>query len=296
MPSNHWAFIYKKFHPEAPVIWFCHEPSAFIHSPAVIDSLGEPAETALRIAKPILSLLDKWLVKSADFIIANSQFTASQVKRVYGRIVDAVAYPAVNYNKFRSLNSKGNYIFTVNRLDKAKNIDVLIRAFAKLPSRFQEKFSVIIGGEGRERKSLERLAKNLHVLAKVKFLGEILDEDLPRWYARARLVVFASVDEPFGIIPLEAMASGTPVLATKTGGVQETVVEGETGFFVKPKDPSDLAKNIQQILVNDEKLLKVSKNCRNYVQKKFSWDKTVTVIEKLLVKAEAKIAKPTGRR
>lgn len=293
MPANHWALIYKKFHPEVPLVWVCHEPSAFIHSPLVIESLPQPAKAFLKLTSPILGQLDRWLVKSADFIIANSSFTDGQIKKIYGKDADGIAYPSVDSQKFLPVSQKENFIFTISRLDKAKRINILISAFAKLPSKLEEAFPLLIGGEGKEKASLQKMVQRLGLGKLVKFLGMVPEKDLPGLYARARLVVFPAPNEPFGIVPLEAMASGTPVIAPRSGGVQETVIDGKTGLLVKPNDVSELCAKIIFVLSRPEYLAKMSKQARQHVEKNFSWEKTTAEVEKVLMKAETKVAKTT---
>ncbi len=280
LPPVWWAGIYKKFHPQTPVVWMCQEPSAFVHSLLVIESLRQPMKTLTKIANPLLKVFDRWLVKNnVDYIIANSNYGASRVKEIYKREADLVAYPSVDLERFKPQEGKKNYIFTISRLDKQKNIDVLLRAFNTLPSELKKKYQVVIGGNGTERKNLENLARELGIAQRVKFLGWVEEKELPRWYAQAKLVVFCAQDEPFGIIPVEAMASGTVVIAAKSGGVGESVLEGKTGFLVEPRNIKVLAKKIRVLLEDEKKLRKMSKEAREQIEKNFSWDKTAQAIE-----------------
>lgn len=279
LPPIWWAGIYKKFHPQTPVVWMCQEPSAFVHSPLVIESLRQPMKNLVKTASPFLKIFDRFLVKDVDCIIANSSYGASLVKKTYKRKADLIAYPSVDFDRFKSQGKKENYIFTVSRLDKQKNIDVLLRAFELLPSQLRRKYKLFIGGRGTERKNLQNLAKKLGISKQVKFLGWVKEEKLPRWYAQAKLVVFCAQDEPFGIIPLEAMASGTVVIAANSGGVKETILEGKTGYLVEPQNPKVLAKKMAGLLDDQKKLQKMAKNAKIYVEKNFSWDKTTQLIE-----------------
>lgn len=279
LPPIWWTGIYKKFNPQVPIVWMCQEPSAFVHSPLVIESLKEPMKTLVKAFNPFLKVFDRFLVKDVDFIIANSSYGASLVKKIYKRKTDLIAYPSVDLKRFKPQGKKENYIFTVSRLDKQKNIDVLIRSFKLLPSSLRSKYRLVIGGQGTERKNLENLAKELGIEEKVKFLGWIKEEKLPRWYAQAKLVVFCAQDEPFGIIPVEAMASGTAVIATKSGGVGESVLEGKTGFLVRSPNPRILAEKVKVVLTDEKRLKKMNKIARRHVEKNFSWERTVEIIE-----------------
>lgn len=281
LPPVWWAGIYKLFNPKTPVVWMCQEPSAFVHSPLVIESLKQPMKTLVKLANPFLNIFDKWLVgKNIDYMIANSTYGKSLIKKTYQRKADLIAYPSVDIKRFKPQGKKDNYFFTVSRLDKQKNIDILLHAFKLLPLKFRKTYKIIIGGNGTERKKLEVLAKKLNISDRVTFLGWVGEPDLPLWYSQARLAIFCAKDEPFGIIPVEAMATGTAVIATKSGGVGESVLEGETGYLIKPKDPRMLATRITTLLNNKSKLSKMAKVSRVHTEKNFSWDKTADIIER----------------
>lgn len=277
-PPIWWAAIYKYFSPRTKVFWMCQEPSAFIHSPLVIRSLKQPGRIIALFLRPILSFIDLQLVRKMDYVIANSKYGQRLIKEIYQRESDIFAYPSVNPLRYRPLKKKQNYIFTVSRLDKQKNIDLLIKAFVLLPPKILVRFSLFIGGEGTERQNLEVLAENLSVKEKVHFLGRISEEMLPKFYAEAKIAIFLGENEPFGIIPVEAMSCGTPVVALNGGGVVESVIDGETGILLSEKDDQKLAKAISLLLNNKPKLKLMSQNARKHVLQNFSWDKTANKI------------------
>ncbi len=286
MPANWWAFIYKKFHPEVPLIWMCQEPSAFIHSTLVIESLSWPFRTVIKLLKPFMIPFDIWLAGGADYVIANSKYGKGLIQKTYNRTASYLAYPSVDINKFKPEGKKGKYIFTVSRLDKQKRIDILIRAYAIIPDDLRKKYHLLIGGEGREKQILIDLVKNLKIESFVEFLGSLSEDKLPALYAQASLVVFPAVGEPFGIVPLEAMACGTPVIATEGGGTEESIVDGETGFLIKSNQVGLLAGKMTYLLTRENLLGKMGKDARLHMEKNFSWDKTAQEIEKALTKVE----------
>ena len=113
---------------------------------------------------------------------------------------------------------------------------------------------------------------------RVLFVGFIPNEDLPRWYREADLLVLPSVYETFGMPLVEAMASGTPVLATRTGGIPEVVEDGRTGILVEPGSPAQLAQGIRKVINNDGLLRQMGIEGRRQVVEKFSWEKIVDTL------------------
>ena len=112
----------------------------------------------------------------------------------------------------------------------------------------------------------------------VRFVGFIPNGDLPRWYRDADLLVLPSVYETFGIPLIEAMASGTPVVATRIGGVPEIVDDGRVGILVEPGSAAQLAQGIRTLIRDDNRLLQMGKEGRKRVIEKFSWDKAVSTL------------------
>lgn len=283
-PPVWWAALYKITSPQTKIVWMCQEPSAFIHSPLVIRSLKQPGKTIAIILNPVLKIIDTLLVKNIDYIIANSLYGKNLIKNAYNREADIHAYPSVDPRIFKPKSTKENYIFTVSRLDKQKNIDLVIRAFSLLPDELKKRYELVIGGEGVEAKNLMSFARALGVKTRIKFLGRVSNDKLPRLYSEAKIVVFLGENEPFGIIPVEAMSSGTPVIGLNSGGVKESIKNGKTGILLGNKNPENLANRMGKLL-RDEKALKImSRNARRHVELNFSWDLTTDKIDKLLKK------------
>jgi glycosyltransferase involved in cell wall biosynthesis len=157
--------------------------------------------------------LQQWDVRSSkrvDFFVANSQNVAGKIKKLYGREA-AVIYPPVDVDTFFIREKQEPYYLIVSALVPYKRIDVAIAAFNRL------ELPLKIVGDGPLRKRLERMAK-----PNIDFLGWVDDRALPALYASCQALVFPG-EEDFGIVPLEAQASGRPVIAYGKGGALETV-------------------------------------------------------------------------
>ncbi|MFC1967387.1 glycosyltransferase family 4 protein [Chloroflexota bacterium] len=269
-PANYWGFLYKRRHREIPCLWFCHEPSAFVHNLNIIRGLAGPIKYAALLANPFLQIADRKLAGYADRILVNSRYTAKQVERIYGQPA-TVVYPGVATGEFRPSGQKKDYIFTIGRLTRFKRIDLIFRALALLKGDGKE-VKLVIGGDGEDKQRLIQTAGIMGLENQVSFTGRIADERVRELLAGARAVIFPTTNEPFGIVPLEAMACGTPVIVSNSGGPMETVIDGQTGLLFHPDDAADLARKIDIMVGEREKASEMAAAARQHVSDNFSWE------------------------
>jgi glycosyltransferase involved in cell wall biosynthesis len=130
-----------------------------------------------------------------------------------------------------------------------------------------------------ERVYLERLANEFEIDLQIE-VGVSL-ASLVRSYNEASLVLYAPRNEPFGLVPIEAMACGTPVIAVNEGGVRETVIHNKTGFLIE-RDPYEYSDAINQLTRNPNKIIEFGKYSREYVAENWTWDHSVLELEKFL--------------
>ena len=145
-----------------------------------------------------------------------------------------VIHPPVNIGSFSPSQTLADYYLVVGQLVRYKRVDLAVEAFNQLGK------PLVVIGDGGERRALERMAK-----PNVRFLGHQPLEVLREHYARCRALVFAGLED-FGLVPVEAMASGRPVLAYRGGGVRETVVEGSTGLFFDDQSADSVIDVVQR--------------------------------------------------
>lgn len=192
------------------------------------------------VAFNILRIVDSIASKNVDQFIANSEEVKKRIEKFYRRNA-TVIYPPVSVpNVVQTFNPKlqtSNFYVAGGRLARAKGIDVIVKAFNKNGKRLKI-FGKGFAGFGEE---LEKIAKK-----NIEFVGEVTDEKKFELLANAKAYIFASYDEDFGITPVEAMGVGTPVIAYKSGGVKETVVDGKTGLFYSENTPESLNKAISK--------------------------------------------------
>jgi len=193
-----------------------------------------------------IRLWDARTVNGVDHFIANSAYVARRIKKVYRR--DAkVIHPPVNLEMFTMHEVKEDFYLAASRMVPYKRIDLIVEAFSSTPER-----KLVVIGDGPEMPRIRRLAG-----PNVSFLGYQKTAVLKDYLQRARAFVFAA-EEDFGIMPLEAQACGTPVIAFGRGGVLETVVgqsETPTGvFFYSQTVPSllDAIRYFETLLIKPE--------------------------------------------
>lgn len=172
-------------------------------------------------------------------------------------------------------------LFSLQRLESMKHVEVAIEALGWLMKSGMENLVLLIGGTGQEGNRLRQLVKKKGLGDHVRFLGFVPQEELPGYYALADVFVFPSTFETFGIVLVEAMAAGIPVVAARAGAIPEIVVDGETGFLVQPLSPESMAVRLRSLLENDSLRQGMGQAGRDRAVKCYDWDKLVADYEEL---------------
>jgi len=281
-PANWWAWWHKKKNRKAAIVWICPEPSAFIHSRNWIAALRPFWKRYMaRVLNPFLSLADIRLSRQSDKIVANSKFTAGMIERVYQRRADAVAYPAIDFKLFHPADriEKQPALVTVAMLSRFKRVDFLLRVFAQLLQHHPQLVYHIVG-RGDEEERLKTLAVELRISSRVIFHGGLDNEQLAALYRRSRLFLHGSVEEPFGMAPLEAIACGTPVVAHRSGGPLE-FVNASCGRLIDSLAEQRWSEEIGDFLVELDAYPAYFRSVSENVNK-FSWEATLAPVLSLV--------------
>jgi glycosyltransferase involved in cell wall biosynthesis len=223
---------------KAKIVCYCHTPPRYLYGYATARNLtNDPIlKVFAGIANHILRMVDFKASENVDYYIANSEEVKGRIKKFYKK--DAVViYPPIDLPLVNVNSRKSNYFVTGGRLARAKHIDIIVKACSELNLPLKV-FGKSFAGYGEE---LQSLAKN-----NVEFLGEVTDEEKWELLKEAKGFLFASEDEDFGIVPVEAMAAGTPVIAYRSGGVKESIKEGKTGMFFDELTPQSLMAVIKE--------------------------------------------------
>lgn len=283
----------KRYAPNAKrtlQICYCHTPPRYLYgyatarqwkSNVILRVIGETMNHFLRI-------VDFTASKNVDLYIANSQEVKGRIRKFYRREA-TVIYPPVDLGmrttgvlasqkRRNALCAKRerSYYLTGGRLARAKHVDLIVAACSELGVPLKV-FGKAFAGYGEE---LEEIAMRYALSAKrssVEFLGEVDDEEKLELMRGAKAFLFASEDEDFGITPVEAMGQGAPVIAYRSGGVKETIVEGETGLFFDQLNKESL---IDQLKVFDKKRFK-AEDCMAQAEK-FSKERFFKEISKVV--------------
>ena len=205
---------------------------------------------AIDLVSPIIQRLDKHFTDQISYLITNSQNSASFIRNVYGRDAEVI-YPPVEVNQFKIAVERKHYYLVVSRLISYKRVDLAIQACEQMHRK------LLIVGDGPELEPLQKIAGEY-----TNFLGKVGDEDLKKLYSEARGLIFPGVDD-FGMTPIEAQASGCPVIAFRAGGAVETVIENVTGVFFQNQSVADLIASLERF----EKIDFDSQNIRQAVMR-----------------------------
>lgn len=247
-------------------ISYIHHPPRYLYGyeTAVEWQKYWPVKIYATIVNFFLRRWDYLSSQRPDVLIANSEETKKRIKKLYNRD-STVIYPPVSIPSKASIKyqvSSIGYYVTVSRLGKAKHIDLLIQS-ANI-----NKFNLKIVGKGRDLKFLKSIAGDT-----VEFVSDADDQKRDELIAHAKAFLFASVDEEFGIAPVEAMGFGTPVIAYDSGGLKETVTQEANGFLFKELNPQSLYEEIKKLeSLSEEKYLEMRRSARKESEK-YSFDR-----------------------
>jgi glycosyltransferase involved in cell wall biosynthesis len=220
-------------------ICYCHSPMRYLYDgyEAYRSQMGAVTRAVFSMAAGRVRRWDLRAAGKVTFFLANSQYVARRIARVYGRD-SRVIHPPIDLNRARIVDQPGEHYLCAGRLVGYKRTELMIEACARMGRRLR------IAGTGPEEKSLRGLAGS----ADVEFLGEMTTEALWREFANCRALLFAA-DEDFGMVPLEAQACGRPVIAYGAGGSLETVRgEGDlpTGVYFSEQTVESLMEGISR--------------------------------------------------
>jgi len=240
--SGNWShYAARKHHPN---LWYCYTPVRAFYDLRDAMIARQP-NIAMRILAAswirVHSWFDQRSVRNLDRVVAISETVRRRIKNFHGRS-SQVIYPPVDTKRFQ-FKEYGNFWLSVNRIYPEKRIDLQFEVFRKLP----EERLVVVGGyaEGdHAAKYYKKLVKNIP--GNVDMRGAVSEKVLIELYAKCKGLICTALDEDFGLTPIEAMASGKPVVAVNEGGFRETVVHGKTGLLVEA-DRDELVRAIKEI-------------------------------------------------
>ena len=225
--------------------------------------------------------LRKLCIKNMNKIVAVSKYRKDCVKRSLG-----IGYEKINVSymlkpkwaeKYKASKTDKKYrLLFLGRLDKAKGIELLLKAFASLKQRNVE---LLIAGNSNV-KYYKNFVKNLYI-KNVKFLGKVSHKDMKSVYEKADAVVLPSFGDSLSRVLIEAGCLGKPVIATDRGGSSEVVINKKTGILVKDLTPEGLAKGMEYAIRNPKKMKEMGKNIKKLADDLFDPEKNLKIISKI---------------
>jgi glycosyltransferase involved in cell wall biosynthesis len=231
-------------------ICYCHTPTRYLYNAREEYLETYPLPIWLKPFKKLLPKLLDWLTfkdlkgaQGVDYFISNSDFIAARIKKYYGRTATTI-YPCTNTKQFSATAQTGAYFLAVGRFIPYKRFDLLVETFAAngLPLK--------LGGVGPELERCRHMAQEMQA-KNIEFLEFVPYLDLPALYAGARAFLFPA-EEDFGLTPVEAMASGVPVIAYGSGGATESVTK-QTGLFFEAQTTRSLQVAVDEFINNEQK-------------------------------------------
>lgn len=258
-------------------ICYCHTPTRYLWVDSKSYIKNAPIPFFVRPFMPlVLNYLKKWDLKASkrpDFYIANAENIKEKIKKYYNRD-SAVIYPPVESDKFQIKKEIGDYFLLVSRIEPYKKVDMVIDAFNQMPDK---KLKIV--GSGSKIKEMRVLAKE-----NIEFTGRVSDEELANAFEKAISFIFPQ-EEDFGIVAVEAMSAGRPVVAYKKGGALESIIEGKTGEFFYPQTSEALIKTIKNFNSQKYNSQEIRAHAKKFDKAVFKQQILEYIINKLKVKS-----------
>jgi glycosyltransferase involved in cell wall biosynthesis len=226
------------------------------------------------LTKVYEALFLKFIINSVRFVIVPSEFSKNEIINEF-KVPKEKIIKIPNFISFENLKTRINfkkrykvdkYILAVGRFSKEKGFEYLLKSFKLVLEKRKDIKLVIIGGKRDYIRVIKKLANKLGILDNILILSNVSDEDIYSAFKYAELVVIPSIYEPFGIVALEAMYFGKPIIAFKVGGLKEIVKNKVNGVLVREKNIEALANTITKILSDAKARENFSRNNKKFVK------------------------------
>jgi glycosyltransferase involved in cell wall biosynthesis len=262
------------------LIWYCQSPNRL-----AFDSFEDKMvkETPLKrlmysLTVPFFRVLDKFAVSKVKKVFANSENISARLD--YYMDVDAeVLYQGVNTDDFYSEEAQ-TFFFYPSRITRSKRFEMAIEAFGKLDLMYRGKVELVIAGFlDRNNSDDVRYFEEITFASKdgMHILPGITDAQMKKLYATCISAIYTPKNEDFGLVPVEAAASGKPCIGINEGGLKETIIDGGTGFLVN--NVEELAEKMELMLKTPKLASELGKRAKLVCKEKFSWEKFFEVFD-----------------
>jgi len=286
-----------------PYLAWMNQPTRFLYPRKIdlenglrISDKKSIASRTIKILRPLVSVLDKASVCSADALMCNSKLVANWLEKIYQKKV-IQNYPGgelgakikkQGQKRFQGrLRIKGKminkpFLLVTNRHFPQKKFEYSIRLMPFLRKKIPDLNLVITGRENYHTRQLKTLIYQLDLEKKVIFTGFLEERDLKKLYSQAGVYLYVAPQEDFGMGIVEAMFEKAPVVAWDEAGPKETVVNGRTGYLIKPYDLDDFGKKVLRLLTNKSLNKKMGQAGFKRAREKFTWQRHIDILEEKL--------------
>jgi glycosyltransferase involved in cell wall biosynthesis len=273
-----------------PVVYYCQQPDR--SQEAILAEVSRPIAKEGKLGgwrerwnRHLLrqdAQLDKDNARFASYVVTNSYFSREVILRAYG-LNAFVSYLGTDIDVFRPLDGrKEDYVLSVGSCGPEKGFDFLVRSVGRMDPKLRPKILIVSNFSNPQWEAyLVGLAATLNVDLCIK--KGVSDSELVCLYNKAKLFVYASYLEPFGLVILEAMACGTPIIAVKEGGVRESVVHNETGMLID-RDEEAFAQAIGALLQDGLQRERLARRALEAVRSFWTWQHAAKRLEGHLVR------------
>ncbi|MBR8833861.1 MAG: glycosyltransferase [Stigonema ocellatum SAG 48.90 = DSM 106950] len=254
--------------PHARHVCFCHNITRFLwDTETYLREYGDYRYFAPLIKQvfQLMRKVDLTYSQEPDLYIANSSIVARRIENIYGKKAIVINYP-IDTSKFIFADQKDDYYLASARMISYKRLDIIVEAFNWLGWR------LLISGDGPEGELLKSRA-----LGNIEFLGHVTDAQRTQLFSKAQSIIVAALED-YGLVPVEANASGTPVISYGAGGVLDTQIPGKTGVFFKRQTPESLLGALQEA----KEISWDYKNIRNHAVTNFSESTFFSKVEQVI--------------
>lgn len=272
--------------PETLNICYCYTPLRYAWQPHLDKRLGG-ANPLVKAGNDLvvhyLRLWDRLASDRVDHFIAISDHVAARIAKFYRR-ESAVIYPPVDVERFPVVKCARDYFLIVSRLVPYKRVELAVEAFTRLG------LPLKVVGEGPERERLQAMAG-----PSVEFLGFVPEDDLPELISGCLALIFPG-EEDFGIVPVEAMAAGRPVIGLARGGLLESAVDGKTAVMFPEATAESLIDAVSRFRLRDFDPAKLSKHAAKFSKERFKKEFTEFVAARVKESEKQRSAKGRSRK
>ncbi len=221
------------------------------------QNLKQPKKFLVRATLKYIRKWDISTLNRVDYFIADSNFVQERIKRIYNR-ESIVIYPPVDVEDFKFCEKKDDYYLTASRLVPYKKTKLIVEAFNEMPDK-----KLIVIGSGDDYENIQKIANK-----NIQLLGYQEKKNMIKYMQKAKAFIYAAVED-FGIVPVEALACGTPVIALDDGGTHETIKHKVNGIHFKKQNKQNIMNAVNEFEMSKFDFKKISKDAQVYSTSRF---------------------------